>query len=186
MHQNRITACPHLPHLTSPLPITHTRIHRNECGEAFYIACLELAQSLWINQRPAQAILQLDKAMMAIIPPNSDILDKHPIPYRAMLWIIDSNQSDIFIGNPVRHFQHLASRMNLNQPQPKLRIARAWACFHLAESILNPSTYPRDQRQIEEVKLEIPDYHATTEAIEKLSQHQLELTWLGQAMKSTL
>jgi len=34
-------------------------------------------------------------------------------PYSAILWIIQHAPPNQFLGNPVRHFQHLASRMNL-------------------------------------------------------------------------
>ena len=182
MLQHTIPACPHLPQVTCELPITHTREHRATCGETYYIVCLELAQSLWQNNKPAQAILQLDKAMMANIPADSTTLDTHPIPYRAMVWFMTSTQTGSFIGNPVRHFQHLASRMNLKQPQPELRTARAWACLHLAESLLNREDYPRDQRQLDKENLEIPNKCAVKALLVEFSPHQLEKTWFEQAM----
>lgn len=182
MPQQTIPACPHLPQVTRQLRITHAREHRTACREAYYIACLELAQSLWQNKRPAQAILQLDKAMMANIPANSTTLDTHPIPYRAMLWFMINTPTGSFVGNPVRHFQHLASRMNLKQPQPELRTARAWACLHLAESVLSHEDYPRDQRQLNKENLEIPNRYAVKAALIERSPHQLEKTWFELAM----
>jgi len=78
---------------------------------------------------------------------------------------------DQFLGNPVRHFQHLASRMNLSQPNPELRIWRAWSCLHLTEKIVPPSsnTYPRDDQQIEKENLIIPTIEETLVNITHLS-----------------
>lgn len=142
--------CPHLPEVHSTLAITHTRPFRAECGEAFFHACHELAQSLWQSGSPAQAILQLDKAMMAQVD------DSFTMPYEAILWMVTHCPDDQFIGNPVRHFQHLASRMNFNQPQPELRIWRAWACLHLTEQIIANPDFTRDEEQIRKENLIIP------------------------------
>jgi len=182
MPQQPILACPHLPQVNNELPITHTRIHRDECGESFYIACLELAQSLWMAQRPAQAILQLDKAMMATIPADSGILSSHPIPYAAMLWFIENAADGSFMGNPVRHFQHLASRMNRKQPQPELRIVRAWICLHLAEATLAQLEYPRDHQQIDRENLQIPSRDNALTRILELSPHQSEKDWIKEML----
>lgn len=179
-----IPACPHLPQVTGELPITHTREQRAICGEEYYLACLELAQSLWQNKRPAQAILQLDKAMMAQMPSNSPEVIAYPIPYMAMVWFMENTPAGSFMGNPVRHFQHLASRMNPKQPQPELRTARAWACLHLAEATLNSVNFPRDQKQVVHEKLEIPTTPAVIALLARLSPHQLEKSWFVQAMGS--
>ncbi len=75
-------------------------------------------------------------------------------PYEAMVWYLAKRSQELFIGNPVRHFQHLATRMSGEHAE--LRSWRAWACFHLAESVLPESDYPRDFEQIEKEGLEIP------------------------------
>ena len=146
--------CPHLPEVTSALPITHTREHRQACGVHYFQACLELAQSVWQAGSPAQAILQLDKSMMASAEPPH-LLD---YPYEAILWIIANSPEDQFLANPVRHFQHLASRMNPKQPNASARTWRAWACLHLTELIIPDAIeiYPRDARQIQNEQLIIP------------------------------
>jgi len=51
-----------------------------------------------------------------------------------------------FLGNPVRHFQHLATRMS--GPRGEVRKWRAWACFHLARRVLPADAYPRDEDQV--------------------------------------
>ena len=160
--------CPHLPDLTQPLPITHTKEHRQTCDLQYFNACLELAHSLWRTGAPAQAILQLDKSFMATH--KESLLS----PYLAILWIIRNSPQDQFLGNPVRHFQHLASRMNMSQPNPELRIWRAWACLHLTEKLFpNPSeTHPRDTDQIQKENLSIPSIDQTLDKITTLSNIQ--------------
>ena len=44
----------------------------------------------------------------------------------------------------------------MSGPNKELRAWRAWACFHLAQSILPADEFPVDQRQIEKEQLEIP------------------------------
>lgn len=39
-----------------------------------------------------------------------------------------------------------------------LRSWRAWACFHLAEIALPSPEFPRDQVQIDQERLRIPDF----------------------------
>jgi hypothetical protein len=88
--------------------------------------------------------------------------------YHAILWIIEHSPDDQFLGNPVRHFQHLATRMNMKQPNAELRIWRAWACLHLAEKI-SPNLFPRDEDQINKENLTIPSIEQTLDQISELS-----------------
>jgi hypothetical protein len=136
---------PYLPAAPDDLGPEHTRRHRRDCGSEFHRACHELSQSLWCQRKPAQAILQLNKA--AMVPDLA-------APYPALAWYLIHRSHDSFIGNPVRHFQHLASRMSGDHAE--LRSWRAWACFYLAEEILPSSDYPRDAEQIEKEGLAIP------------------------------
>lgn len=136
---------PHLPEASPDLGPYHTRQHRAKGGSTFHRACLELSQSLWLQEKPAQAILQLNKASM--IPDQA-------APYSALVWFLAHRRDNLFIGNPVRHFQHLASRMSGDHAE--LRRWRAWACFHLAEISLPWPDFPRDQEQIDQEQLRIP------------------------------
>lgn len=86
-----------------------------------------------------------------------------PAPFAALTWYLENRPADLFIGNPVRHFQHLASRMS--GANPGIRASRAWACFHLAEEILPQEDYPRDHQQIESEGLIIP---TAAEVLKKL------------------
>ena len=156
---------PHLPTAPPDLDPAHTRRHREECGPIFYRACLEFSQSLWQQNKPAQAILQLNKAFMADVP-NPEI----PLPYKAMIWFLENRKDDQFIGNPVRHFQHLATRMS--GPRAGLRSWRAWACFHLAKQVLPESDFPIDHEQVETEALVLPHLE---EVLENLPQDESEL-----------
>ena len=127
---------------------------RVDRGADFYLAALAYAQSLWVGRKPAQAILQLNKAWSADLVGDEVALAQFPAPYRALCWMLGQDLGGAFLGNPVRHFQHLATRMS--GARSEVRSWRAWACFHLGEAILDPDLFPRDLRQIEIEDLVIP------------------------------
>ena len=141
---------PYLPKASSNLNAFHTKSRRKECGTEYYVACLELSNSYWVKGKQAQAILQINKAFLA----NITFFPFQP-PYAALKWFLENRLKNKFIGNPVRHFQHLATRMN--NPRKQLRTWRAWACFIIAESVLPRDDFPRDEEQIKNEKLVIPD-----------------------------
>jgi len=148
--------CPWLPEVMESHDFSITRRHGAARGPAFYQDALRYAQSQWISGKPAQALLQLDKAWMADLPDWEPVLRQNPPPYLALAWILrraaDGNHG--YLGNPVRHFQHLASRMS--GPRAEVRSWRAWLCLHLAERVLPPAGFPRDGRQIVREGLWIP------------------------------
>jgi hypothetical protein len=130
---------------------TITRRHGRERGAQFYQDALSYAQSQWMSGKPAQAILQLDKAWMADQLPNA-----RPAPYHALAWILVRATSEPcgFLGNPARHFQHLASRMS--GPRSEIRAWRAWLCFHMARRVLPAAGFAPDGRQLARDGLWIP------------------------------
>mgnify|MGYP006906379259 CR=1 FL=1 len=150
---------PHLPSAPAILTPAHTKQHREECGPAFHQACLEFAQSLWLQGKPAQAILQLNKSAFT----------NEPFPYAALKWFLENRESH-FIGNPVRHFQHLATR--IAGPRAELRTWQAWACFHLAQATLPAEKFPPDFEQITKEKITLPSLE---EVLEKLPDQEKEL-----------
>jgi len=151
-------SCPYLPEVSAPHYFTITRRHGHAKGAEFYRDALCYAQSQWISGKPAQAILQLNKSWMAELPAGDPILETHPPAYRALVWIMEmASTGDCgYLGNPVRHFQHLASRMS--GPRAQIRAWRAWLCFHLAENILDRAEYPRDGQQLAREGLQIPSH----------------------------
>lgn len=150
-----IPPCPLLPAVDRRLGFDRTRRHGNRRGEAWYLDTLVLAQELWLLGKPAQAILQLNKAWSADLRPEAPVLGLHPPPYAALGWILarSSGISGGFLGDPVRHFQHLASRMS--GPRSEVRMWRAWCCHHVAARILGGAA-SRDGRQIAREGLWIP------------------------------
>ena len=139
-----------MPVASSKLNASHTLKHRKECAELFYLSCLELSQSYWIQGKQAQSILQINKALMA------DIDDfKNFSPYMALSWLLKNRRNGEFLGNPVLHFQHLATRMS--GLRKDLRIYRAWACFYISKYILPSKEFPEDLDQISKESLVFPD-----------------------------
>jgi hypothetical protein len=151
--------CPYLPAVLEIHDYTLTRRHAGDKGAEFYRDALRYAQSQWISGKPAQAILQLDKAWMADLPPDAPVFVDFPPPYQAFVWILREAAGGTcgYLGNPVRHFQHLASRMS--GPRSSIRSGRAWLCFHLAETILPAPIRPRDGQQLAREGLWIPGFH---------------------------
>jgi hypothetical protein len=117
--------------------------------------------------KPAQAILQLNKAWMADLAADDPILESHPPPYRALVWILETASTGDrgYLGNPVRHFQHLASRMG--GPRAEIRAWRAWLCFHLAGKSLGTAGFPRDGGQIAREGLWIPGIQRAMHEVSK-------------------
>lgn len=148
--------CPGLPPVDGRIDAEITRRHGTHRGPGFYHDALAYAQSHWLNGHPAQAILQMNKAWMADLAPGDPILSRFPPPYCALAWILtrSADESRGFLGNPVRHFQHLASRMS--GPRAAQRTARAWVCHHLARALLEPARFPCDGHQIAREGLWIP------------------------------
>lgn len=145
--------CPHLPACDRFLPVCHGT-HR---GGTFYLDALAFAQGYWLAGKPAQAILQLNKAFSADLRDDDPVLEKWPRPYAALEWIMEhaADGSAGFLGNPVRHFQHLATRMSGSLRE--VRIARAWKCFHIARRVLaERGDFPLDGRQIAREGIFIP------------------------------
>lgn len=145
--------CPYLPDYDVSIP----KQHGKERGERFYLDSLSFAQGYWLEGKPAQAILQLNRAFAADLCDADEVLKKWPWPYAALEWIIERSWdgSRGFLGNPLRHFQHLATRMS--GARKEQRVLRAWRCFHIANSILgeNPH-YPMDGRQMARDGIFIP------------------------------
>ena len=151
-------ACPWLPEISGRHDFTLTRRHGHVKGADFYLDALRYAQSQWISGKPAQAILQLNKSWMADLAGEESVLESHSSPYRALVWIMENAAGGNrgYLGNPVRHFQHLASRMS--GPRAEIRSWRGWLCFHLAERTLGRTGFPRDGEQIAREGLWIPGY----------------------------
>lgn len=111
-------------------------------GASFYVTCLAYGQALWRRRLAARALLCLDRAMGANLRGDEFVLAQHPMPYRAVVWIVVRTPRDVFIGNPRVHFQHYADR--LAEPRREQRRWRAWACWALVR-VTRPE-FPADPR----------------------------------------
>ncbi len=137
--------CPFLPVVDDPIGAAAMREVGDERGESFYLRALECAQSLWLRGLPAQSVLLLNRAFSADLDGSESVLENWPLPYEAMHWVLRSVEEEDFIGNPRRHFQHLATRMV--EPRRELRSWRAWGCWAFACDLFPDS--PADLDQIE-------------------------------------
>ncbi|MBL9155537.1 MAG: hypothetical protein JNK37_23875 [Verrucomicrobiales bacterium] len=154
IHLPGLPACPFLPAVTEPIPAAAMKAFRNgDRGGDFYLQALKCAQSLWLQGFPAQALLQINRALGADLQGGEPVLGDWPLPYRAAVWVMRRREADQFIGNPRRHYQHLATRMV--EPRKTQRAWRAWACWYLACRIFPDC--PADEKQLAEEGIVEPD-----------------------------
>lgn len=144
--------CPYLPTIDRVWRARDLQEFREGRDSGYYRATLHYAQSLLGEGKPAQALLQITKSLSVDLSSDAILRDLPPA-YAAKRWIFENcSQGDSFLGNPVRHYQHLATRMS--GPLSEVRSWRAWGCFHLAERVL--PELPRDHAQISAEQLQIP------------------------------
>lgn len=147
--------CPHLPPVDRAWPAA-ALTGRDPLGEGageFYLTALHCAQSRWLDGLPAQALLMLNRAFSCGLEDDAPMLEKHPWPYQALGWMLLHAPEDHFLGNPRRHFQHLATRMS-NGPLRELRVARAWACWAIT-GMMRPD-FSGDDDQVEKEGIHLP------------------------------
>lgn len=146
-HRSTQMECPFLPPVEEPITAAAMKIFgKSDRGSAFYGQALRCAQSLWLQGFPAQSLLLINRAFGAELREGDPILEDHPLPYRAAAWVMSRRETGQFIGNPRRHYQHLATRMV--EPRRTQRAWRAWACWWIACRIF--PEYPADERQLAE------------------------------------
>jgi len=155
--------CPLLPEVAQPHGPMVTRVHAPQKDSRFYLAALCYAQSLWREGKPAQALLQLNKSFMANLRGDEEVLQRHPPPYAVLVWFLRHRPAGRFLGNPVRHFQHLATRVTGDRRE--IRAWRAWACFHLAQAVLPAREFPIDEEQAAKERITFPPWETVLQAI---------------------
>ena len=106
----------------------------------------------------------MNRAFAADLKGNEEVLSQWRLPYEAMFWVLSSKREGDFVGNPRRHFQHLATRMV--EPRRELRSWRAWACWVFACSLFPDC--PADIQQIEEEGIVEPTREQIREALSRL------------------
>ena len=145
-HLADLAPCPFLPSVDRVHRAVEMKALGKNRGAEFYQLALTCAQSLWLQGLPAQSILLLNRAFSADLRDEEEVLQDWPLPYAAMHWVMSHRNEEQFIGNPRRHFQHLATRMV--EPRKVQRSWRAWACWAYACQIF--PEYPADEKQIAE------------------------------------
>ena len=163
-HCEDLEPCPYLPVTGEVLGASSMRKYRNERGAEFYERALKCAQSLWLQGLPAQSLLQINRALGADLSGSEEVLGKWPLPYKAAVWVMRHHDEEQFIGNPRRHYQHLATRMV--EPRKELRTWRAWACWLLARQIF--PDFPADEVQIAEEGVREPREGEILEILDRL------------------
>jgi len=154
-------ACPWLPLPTRPLTAASLTAAGGERGAALYLLALECAHALWLNGLPAQSLLLLNRAWSADLRGDEPVLARWPVPYAAAAWVMRHRDPSSFIGNPRRHYQHLATRMV--EPRREQRRWRAWACWALARAI--EPEWPADEKQLAGECLHEPDEETIAAAL---------------------
>lgn len=158
---------PLLPEINRAYSAAEINAFGKDRGPLFYETCHLYAQSLWRSGFPAKCILLLNRAFSSPLSRGEPVLETLPLPYQAMAWLLLNRQEGQFIGNPRRHWQHLATRMV--PPDKDLRTWRAWACWYLAKEILPEDAFPADHQQIREEGVVEPAYADIQEALNRLS-----------------
>lgn len=171
----KMAPCPHLPAIATPWPAaTLAAFPGNAPAADFYLTALRCAQSRWLDGLPAQALLMLNRAFSIDLPPDSPILLSAAWPYDAVAWILRHAPPDAFLGNPRRHYQHLATRMNPG-PLRDLRVARAWACWAICRH--TRPDFPADTAQLESENLREPAHAAIHTALTRHAGPRESQTW---------
>ena len=152
VHLPDLVPCPFLPEQIEPLTAASVAALGEERGPAFYLAALHYAQSLWRQGFPARAILLCNRALGADLHGHEPVVHQWPLPYWAIGWLLVNHGAEHFIGNPRRHWQHLATRMS--GPRADLRTWRAWACWRMACVAL--PHFPADEKQLAEEAVREP------------------------------
>jgi len=160
-------SCPYLPLPSRPLTADDIHALGQDRGDRFFLTAMSYAQSLWLDSYPAKALLLVNRALSCALPERSldapacgsggqdEVgVDAVAAPYHAKAWIMHHRPEGRFIGNPRRHYQHLATRMV--EPHKELRTWRAWACWYLAKELLPEADYPHDAVQVRVEKIVKP------------------------------
>ncbi len=167
--------CPTLPPGEPGMSAVSIRSVGADRGPAFYRLALACAQALWCRGLPAQAILMLNRAFSADLTGAEAVLLEHPPPYRALRWILENRAEEHFLGNPRRHFQHLATRMS--GPRAEVRTWRAWACWRIAR-LARPED-PADEVQLAQDGSVEPDDETIDEKLAALGWPGEAEAWRG-------
>lgn len=175
MEQSGQQPCPFLPVPDEVLTAASLETYGKARGAEFYLAALRYAQSLWRQGFPARALLLVNRALGCELNGGEPVLQEWPLPYRAVAWLLRNHGDGHFIGNPRRHWQHLATRMS--GPRSEVRTWRAWACWWLAR--LAMPEMPADDEQLENEDVREPEEGEIAEQLGRLGLAGEVEAWRG-------
>lgn len=158
---------PYLPSIDRVYTPSDMDVFGKDRGPEFYETALQYAQSLWRLGFPAKSILLINRALASPLQTSEPALQRLPLPYQALAWLLIHRPSGQFIGNPRRHWQHLATRMV--HPHKELRTWRAWACWYLAKELLPEEEFPADLRQVRTESVAEPTHAAIAMTLQRIS-----------------
>lgn len=130
MEKDQTLPCPYLPPHRVGMSYKDLRAARTVTSDKLFRVSLEYAQFLWMDHKPARAILALCRALY--LDPES-LKPATVAPYRAYGWLLLNHRGNGFLGNPRISFFHQATRMN---PAKPLFRQRAWAMWHVTVEAL--------------------------------------------------
>ena len=165
--------CPFLPEPPRACTAADMQAFGKRRDAEFYDTALHYAQSLWVTGFPAQSLLLINRALSCALPEVS--LRAPYQPYQAVAWMLVNRPEDRFIGNPRRHYQHLATRMV--EPHKELRSWRAWACWHLSKQLLPEQDFPHDAVQVRKELLVKPRRNEIAARLDALSPCDDRAAW---------
>jgi hypothetical protein len=168
-HLEAAVPCPFLPFPVEPMTSDCMKALQGDRGQRFYETTLRYAQSLWLQGLPARALLLINRAFSADLESQDRVFEIWPHPYAAAGWVMRHRSPNQFLGNPRRHYQHLATRMV--EPRRELRSWRAWACWYLVRMVLPDC--PADEEQIAEEGIAEPGR-------EEIAFHLQRVGWTGE------
>lgn len=177
IHLPGLEPCPHLPVVEEVLAAAAMQRCGSGRGPDFYHQALLCAQSLWLQGLPAQSLLLINRAFGADLKDGDAILGQWPLPYAAAAWVMRRRRPEQFIGNPRRHYQHLATRMV--PPRRELRSWRAWGCWYFACRIFPDAS--ADEVQIRDEGVREPSGEQIEENISRLGLENEAQLWLSVA-----
>ncbi|HEX9784204.1 MAG TPA: hypothetical protein VGA56_15920 [Opitutaceae bacterium] len=168
----RFATCPFLPMPDGEMDWRSLNELRGGADARLYVRCLAYSQLLWRRGLAARALLAADRALFYEVASEDPATEGHPLPYRAIAWIVAHTPPRVFIGNPRIHYQHLADRVR--GARALQRRWRAWACWSLVR-LARPELPPDPKHAVLE-----PSMDAIAQA---LVQHGVsnELPWWRQA-----
>ena len=169
--------CPLLPDVDRVYTARDMEALGADRGPRFYETALAYAHSLWLAGFPAKSLLLVNRALSCVFDAGEPVLKRRPLPYAVVAWILMHRPRGQFIGNPRRHYQHLATRMV--EPHKELRAWRAWACWYLAKELLPESEFPCDLEQIRAETLVEPSHDEIMRRLRELSPMQDHEAWLA-------